>query len=132
MIRSRYLSTFALAALLGAAPAFAQNSMSTSQTASKPLCSELNNKNAGKLANKSTGKAAEHSSSAVHQDCVPDSSAASAPSASTSASQGANTSASGSATASPSNTGSTDRQPMMNSLATIAPTPAPIESTSHS
>lgn len=40
--------------------------------AGKPLCSELNHPNAGKLADKSTGKAKEHSASPVHQDCIPD------------------------------------------------------------
>jgi len=101
MIRSTYLSTLALAAILGAAPAFAQNASSTSAsqvkpsatadskakadkkaagnaanttstttTASKPLCSELNHPNAGKLADKDTGKAKEHSASPVHQDCA--------------------------------------------------------------
>lgn len=67
MIRSRYLSTLAIAALIGAAPAFAQT------PAAKPLCSELHHPNAGKLAAKDTGKAKDHSSSAVHVDCIADS-----------------------------------------------------------
>ena len=65
MIRSRYLSTLTLAALLGTAPAWAQstNSATSSTTSpsatstspsqastSKPLCSELGHPNAGKLA----------------------------------------------------------------------------------
>ncbi|HEX5129588.1 MAG TPA: hypothetical protein VFV90_07575, partial [Usitatibacter sp.] len=73
MNRSRYLSTLTLAALLGTAPAWAQftdsaktstssPSASTDATASaKPLCSELNHPNAGKLADKDTGMAKENS-----------------------------------------------------------------------
>lgn len=67
MIRTRYLSTLAIAALIGAAPAFAQT------PAAKPLCSELHHPNAGKLAAKDTGQAKDHSSSAVHVDCIADS-----------------------------------------------------------
>ena len=37
-----------------------------------PLCSELDQPNAGKLANKTTGNAAANSASAVHMDCIPD------------------------------------------------------------
>ena len=88
MIRSRYLSTFTLAALLGSAPAWAQFTDSAKSatsspsatatngsTTSKPLCSELNHPNAGKLAGKDTGMAGERSSSPVHMDCIPDSQA---------------------------------------------------------
>lgn len=88
MIRSRYLSPLAIAAMLGAAPAFAQNSATQgandaeskptagttgSAMAPLPLCSELNHPNAGQLADKDTGRAKEHAASPVHQDCVPDS-----------------------------------------------------------
>ncbi len=114
MIRSQYLSTLALAALIGAAPAFAQTSgtsdtlkeptsatqpgsakakpaknraESSAMTAAKPLCSELNHPNAGKLADKDTGRAKDNSSSAVHMDCIADSpSSASSPSTTGSAS----------------------------------------------
>ena len=79
MTKSRYLSILTAAALVGAAPAFAQFTDSAkgaakapSTTASKPLCSELGHPNAGKLADKSTGKAKEHSASPVHFDCVTD------------------------------------------------------------
>ena len=97
MIRSAYLTTAALAAAL-AVPAWAQftDSAKTSTTArpataaespsttvaksdaatGKPLCSELNHPNAGKLADKSTGLAKERSASPVHQDCIPDTSPA--------------------------------------------------------
>jgi hypothetical protein len=87
-MKSTYLSTFALAALLGTAPAWSQftDSAKTSTTAktspppaatsvtptSKPLCSTLDHPQAGKLADKRTGKAKDHSASAVHQDCIPD------------------------------------------------------------
>jgi len=37
-----------------------------------PLCSELDQPNAGKLASKTTGNAAANSASAVHMDCIPD------------------------------------------------------------
>ena len=37
-----------------------------------PLCSELDQPNAGKLANKTTGKAVQNSASAVHMDCIAD------------------------------------------------------------
>ena len=92
-MKSTYLSTFALAALLGTAPAWSQftDSAKTSTTAKtspppattsvtptqKPLCSTLGHPQAGKLADKSTGKAKDHSASAVHQDCIPDSQASS-------------------------------------------------------
>lgn len=102
MIRSQYLSTLAIAALIGAAPAFAQTSPSSTMneptaatqkadgktsaksksgmqaqnagttTAAKPLCSDLHHPNAGKLADKATGKAKDNSSSPVHTDCIPD------------------------------------------------------------
>ena len=84
MIRSNYLSTAVLAALLGTAPAWAQSTDSSTQatspaasaqTTAKPLCSELNHPNAGKLADKDTGMAKERSSSPVHMDCIPDSEA---------------------------------------------------------
>ena len=96
MTKSRYLSILTAAALVGAAPAFAQFTDSAksaakapSTTASKPLCSELGHPNAGKLADKSTGKAKEHSASPVHQDCIPDSQASQA-GANTSAASGTN------------------------------------------
>ena len=56
MIRSNYLSTAVLAALLGTAPAWAQSTDNSTQATSpaasaqataKPLCSELNHPNAG-------------------------------------------------------------------------------------
>lgn len=104
MIRSQYLSTLALAALIGAAPAFAQTSgtsetmkepnaatqgsakakpannraEASATTAAKPLCSELNHPNAGKLANKDTGRAKDNSSSPVHTDCIADSASSAA------------------------------------------------------
>ena len=62
MIRAKYLSGLALAAMLAAAPAFAQTT-TTTPTASKPLCSELGHPQAGKLAGKDTGKAGERSAS---------------------------------------------------------------------
>ena len=85
-MRSSYLSTITLAALLGTAPAWAQftdsaKTATASPTAStegattKPLCSELNHPNAGKLAGQDTGMAGERSSSPVHADCTPDSQA---------------------------------------------------------
>jgi hypothetical protein len=111
MIRSRYLSTAAIAVLLGAAPAWAQT---TPPANSKPLCSELGHPQAGKLADKDTGAAKENSASPVHMDCIPDSLAgtsATSPSGpgtmgTDAASTGANSVASGNATASPSVTGS--------------------------
>src|SRR5687767_3765114 len=71
MTKSRYLSILTAAALVGAAPAWAQTT-APHTIAPKPLCSELGHPNAGKLADKSTGKAKEKSASPVHQDCTPD------------------------------------------------------------
>ncbi len=99
MIRSQYLSTFALAALLGAAPAFAgadakdaaastPGTSTTTTTATpgaaytvttvngitmingRPLCGSPGHPNAGNLADKDTGAAKENSASPVHTDCV--------------------------------------------------------------
>ena len=82
MIRSRYISALAVAAMFGAAnSALAADASAKSAPkattaatapATKPLCSELGHPQAGKLADKSTGMAKEHSASPVHQDCIPD------------------------------------------------------------
>lgn len=129
-MKSRHLSTLALTALLGTAPAWAQSANTspppatnapTNASPGKPLCSELGHPQAGKLAGKQTGMAKDHSASPVHQDCIPDAqasasgtngtsgttagaNAAAGTTAGTNASPGAT--ASGSATASPSVTGS--------------------------
>src|SRR6187401_485601 len=72
MKRIPFTLSLIAAAVIGTSPVLAQT---TASTATKPLCSSLNNPNAGKLAGKDTGKAKEHSSSPVHQDCIPDSQA---------------------------------------------------------
>src|SRR5687768_10699806 len=108
MIRSRYLSAFTLAALLGAAPAFAQFTDSAktatakptaANPTAKPLCSELGHPQAGKLADKDTGMAKERSSSPVHMDCIPDSQAPTSAAAGTNAPAGTNAAAGTSAAA---------------------------------
>ena len=73
MKRIPFTLSLIAAAVIGTSPVLAQTT--TASTATKPLCSSLNNPNAGKLAGKETGKAKEHSSSPVHQDCIPDSQA---------------------------------------------------------
>lgn len=119
MIRPRFISALAVAAMM-AAPVYAAKSHSTStdtqpsgrsSTASSPSlppCSSLEagnsghaHPNAGKLADKSTGEAKEHSASPVHEDCAPDTA-----SSGTSSSSGASPSAttSGATSASPSST----------------------------
>src|SRR4029079_16803208 len=73
MKRIPFTLSLIAAAVIGTSPVLAQTT--TASTDTKPLCSSLNNPNAGKLAGKDTGKAKEHSSSPVHQDCIPDSQA---------------------------------------------------------
>ena len=73
MKRIPFTLSLIAAAVIGTSPVLAQTT--SSSTATKPLCSSLNNPNAGKLAGKDTGMAKEHSSSPVHQDCIPDSQA---------------------------------------------------------
>ncbi len=144
MIRSRFISSLALAAMM-AAPAFAQTASSTrsgdataaNPNSSLPPCSSLEagksghaHPQAGKLAGKSTGEAKEHSASPVHEDCLSDttssgtsSSSAASPSDTSSTSPSSASSAGSTSGTTSSVTGSTanSSNSMTGSTSTVSP-----------
>ncbi len=146
MIRSRFISAAAVAAMM-AVPAFAASSNTSRDTSGAstnlPPCSSLEAGNsghahpqAGKLAGKSTGEAKEHSASPVHQDCASDAtsssgtsrsgaspSTATSPSATTSSAPSSASTAGSNAATNSSVTGSTANtdNSMTGSTSTVSP-----------